>query len=292
MNAHHAGTQFFRGNSAFDRLLLFYGKGVLVLTKLTVACPVCGEAAPHVYAHPEARIHRRPRCTHAFGHPASIAGLERYSADCYETHRNWFAYPNTRLFRWSERQLPNTVQSLVDVGCGRGQFLSYLHHQRPTLRLVGVDLSNNVDRDGIEFHTSDVLELELGKFDAVVSLATIEHVADTIAFVKRLHSLCKPGGSVMVMTLDDGSLSYGVARLVHLLGISTAFSRLYSAHHLHHFTSKSLAQLLERNGLTVQKKLSHSVPLRAIDVPADHLSSFRFCLWRRQRSSPVRSAEK
>jgi 2-polyprenyl-3-methyl-5-hydroxy-6-metoxy-1,4-benzoquinol methylase len=237
---------------------------------MTVACPVCGEAAPYVYTHPEARIHRCPHCTHAFSDLASIMGLERYSSDYYEeTHRNWFVYPNIRLFHWIERQLPSTVRSLIDVGCGRGQFLDYLRHRRPNLRLVGVDLSSNADRDGIEFHTGDALELELGKFDAVVSLATIEHIADATAFVKRLHSLCKPGGSAVVMTLDDGSLLYRIARFVHLFGMSTAFNRLYSAHHLHHFTSKSLVQLLERNGLTVQKKLGHSVPLKAIDVPAE-----------------------
>lgn len=198
--------------------------------------------------------------------------MEKYSASYYEeAHRNWFAHPNIRLFRWIERQLPETVRSVIDIGCGRGQFLDFLHAQRPELRLVGVDLSSNADRNGIEFHCGSALDLELGTFDAVVSLATIEHVADVNSFAARLYSLCKPGGMVFVMTLDDASILYRIARLARRFGMPVAFDRLYSAHHFHHFTHKSLAQLLERNGLKIRRTLRHSVPTRAIDVPIQNV---------------------
>lgn len=195
-----------------------------------------------------------------------------YSADYYEeAHRNWFAHPNFRLFRWIERQLPGNIESLVDVGCGRGHFLEFLHHQRPHLRLVGVDLSSNSSRKGIEFHCGDILDLELGDFDAVVSLATIEHVADVASFAARLYTLCKPGGMVVVMTLDDGSVLYRAARVARRFGMPIAFNRLYSVHHLHHFTMNSLAQLLGGNGLPIARTLHHSIPIQAVDVPIKNI---------------------
>jgi hypothetical protein len=46
-----------------------------------------------------------------------------------------------------------------------------------------------------------------------------------------------------------------------------AFNRLYSAHHLNHFTTRSLADLFVRSGFHVVDTLHHSVPLQAIDVP-------------------------
>jgi 2-polyprenyl-3-methyl-5-hydroxy-6-metoxy-1,4-benzoquinol methylase len=157
--------------------------------------------------------------------------VEQYSPEYYEAaHRNWFANPNFALFKWIESQIPSTAISVVDVGCGRGQFLDYLRQKRPNLRLVGVDLSENLDHDGIEFHCGNVLELELGTFDAVVSLATIEHVPDVTAFTERLYDLCNPGGIAFVMTLDDGSLLYRVSRAAWRFGISVGFNRLYSAH--------------------------------------------------------------
>jgi 2-polyprenyl-3-methyl-5-hydroxy-6-metoxy-1,4-benzoquinol methylase len=194
--------------------------------------------------------------------------MEKYSEDYYEeAHRNWFAHPNMQLFRWIEGQLPKTMRSLVDIGCGRGQFLDFLRGQRPDILLVGVDLSSNADRNGIAFHCGSALELDLGKFDAVVSLATIEHVADANGFAARLYSLCSPGGVVFVMTLDDSSLLYRIARVARQFGMPLAFDRLYSAHHFHHFTHKSLSLLLELNGLKIRQTLRHSVPVRAIDVP-------------------------
>lgn len=236
-----------------------------------LTCPVCGEAAPFVYPHPEARIYRCPKCTHAFSDPASIEGVERYSDNYYEeTHRNWFANPNLKLFGWIESQLPKTAKSLIDIGCGRGQFLDFIRTRRPDIRLVGADLSSNADRNGIEFHRGSAFDLDLGTFDAVVSLATIEHVADAGRFTKTLYSLCNPGGLVVVMTLDGSSILYRVARLARRLGMPLAFNRVYGAHHFHHFTHRSLRALLERNALNIRRTLRHSVPVRAIDVPVEN----------------------
>jgi 2-polyprenyl-3-methyl-5-hydroxy-6-metoxy-1,4-benzoquinol methylase len=231
-------------------------------------CSICGELSPCAYLHPEARIYRCPKCAHAFSELVHPSVVEQYTAEYYEdVHRNWFAHPNIRLFKWIESQLPHGMRSLLDVGCGRGRFLDFLRKDRPSLRLAGVDLSRNENRNGIEFHCGDIFALELGTFDAVVSLATIEHVADVGAFTRRLASLCNPGGVVVVMTLNDGSLLYRVARLGHRFGASMAFNRVYSAHHLHHFSKRSLSELLERNGLHVRTRQGHSVPIRAIDIP-------------------------
>src|SRR5712672_2414473 len=192
-----------------------------------VVCPVCESKAPFAFSHPEADIYRCQSCTHVFSDQKSIRAIEQYSPDYYDAaHRNWFANPNFALFSWIEGQIPLTATSVVDVGCGRGQFLDYLKQKRPNLRLVGVDLSDNLDRDGIKFHCGDALELELGMFDVVVSLATIEHVPDIKGFAARLHDLCNPGGVTFVMTLDDGSLLYRASRVAWRLGLSVAFNRL------------------------------------------------------------------
>jgi 2-polyprenyl-3-methyl-5-hydroxy-6-metoxy-1,4-benzoquinol methylase len=235
---------------------------------VTLACPICGAAAAFVYPHPEARIYHCQKCTHTFSDPATLEHIEQYSPDYYEEeHRNWFAHPNIRLFRWIERQLPSNIRSVIDVGCGRGQFLDFLRLQRPDLRLVGVDLSPTANRDNIEFHCGNAFELELGTFDAIVSLATIEHIEDASGFARRLYSLCNPGGIVVVMTINEDSLMYRMARAARRIGMTIAFDRLYSAHHLHHFSTKSFEQVLARNGLRVRNRLDQSMPVRAIDVP-------------------------
>ncbi len=238
-----------------------------------VVCPVCKSPAAFAYSHPEADIYRCQACTHAFSDQKSLRRFEEYSAEYYDAaHKNWFENPNFSLFEWIERQIPLTAASVIDVGCGRGQFLDYLRQKRPSLRLVGVDLSTNSDRDGIQFLCGDVLEFRLDPFDAVISLATIEHVPDPVTFASSLHDLCNPGGVAFVMTLDDGSLLYRASRAARMFGISVAFDRLYSSHHLQHFTHRSLVSLLENAGFQVRRSHHHSVPLKALDLPVSPLA--------------------
>jgi 2-polyprenyl-3-methyl-5-hydroxy-6-metoxy-1,4-benzoquinol methylase len=197
--------------------------------------------------------------------------MEEYTPEYYEaTHRNWFAHPNFALFRWIEHQLPAETRSVLDVGCGRGDFLKFLRRQRQAVRLVGVDLSRNDSQEGIEFLQGDVLNLETNGFDVVTSLATIEHILDINTFVRRILDMCNSGGMIIVMTLDEDSLLYRVARLGRRIGIPLAFDRLYSAHHVNHFTRRSLVRLLEKHGMTIKKILSHNAPWRAIDIPVRH----------------------
>jgi 2-polyprenyl-3-methyl-5-hydroxy-6-metoxy-1,4-benzoquinol methylase len=245
---------------------------VNVATRALIACPACNTQAKFAYQHPEARIFRCGDCSHAFSDTESIGDIETYSDQYYEeAHHNWFANPNYKLFDWIERQIPASSRSLIDIGCGRGQFLNYIRSKRPSIRLVGVDLSENQPRHDIEFHRGDVNDFDLGTFDAVVSMATIEHVADIIGFTQNVHDLCNPGGVAFVMTLDDGSLLYRLSRAAWRMGIPVGFNRLYSAHHLQHFTHRSLIRLLERTNLVVRRSLHSSVPLKALDLPVSPL---------------------
>jgi 2-polyprenyl-3-methyl-5-hydroxy-6-metoxy-1,4-benzoquinol methylase len=106
-----------------------------------------------------------------------------------------------------------------------------------------------------------------GQFDAIVSLAVIEHIADVTGFVKRLRSAVRPGGEVVTMTVNESSLLYRLARASRPIA-PIAFNRLYSAHHLQHFTRRSLAALLQSHGLRLECAWTHNMPLAAIDIPA------------------------
>lgn len=183
-----------------------------------------------------------------------------------ESHRRWFEHPNTPLFNRIAKLIP-AGKSVLDVGCGRGDFLRFLHHRRPDLKLTGIDYSDNRS-EGICFLRGDVLNLDVkGPFDFVVSLAVIEHVQDCVAFVHRLQQLTSEGGLVVVMTLNEGGLLYGLARAGLALGFHLVFDRLYSRHHLHHFTRKSLHYLLESCDLKVAQQIMHNAPLKAMDLP-------------------------
>jgi 2-polyprenyl-3-methyl-5-hydroxy-6-metoxy-1,4-benzoquinol methylase len=234
-------------------------------------CPLCAAECRPMPSHPEAELYRCAACSHAFTHPESIKHPERYEASYFEEgHKRWFEHPNAELFERILSEIPQYA-SVVDVGCGRGDFLRFAQSKRSDLKLTGIDLSDNADESGIRFIQGDILKLNLpDRFDVVVSLAVIEHVAEVGAFVRRMQQLAKPSGTVVVMTLNDGSLLYLAARLGRSVGVPLAFNRLYSVHHLHHFTRDSLSNLLTSNGCIVRKHLDHNAPIEAMDLPVNN----------------------
>ncbi len=217
--------------------------------------------------HPEADIYRCSGCTHAFSDPGSMPDQEIYDAAYYDNeHPRWFEHPDTKLFDCIIALIPEGG-SVIDIGCGQGAFLRHVHSKRPDVQLTGVDYSSNRD-EAIRFFQGDALKLDISdRFDVVVSLAVIEHVLDCVELTKRMRELTKPGGTLVMMTLDESSVLFGLARLGRLLGVTVAFDRLYSRHHVHHFTRKSLTRLLESCGLKVSQRLLHNAPLQAVDLP-------------------------
>ena len=233
------------------------------------ACPICGQPANFSFAHPSADIFRCSACTHVYSRLDTVRELESYDASYYEdTHKRWFENPNYKLFSWIERRLPTSTGSVLDVGCGNGDFLRYVHARRPGVRLVGIDLSPESPSDAFEYLHGDVMSTEVSEtFDVVTSLAVIEHVADVRAFARRIGSLCAPGGTVVIMTLNSAGILYLAAHAGRRLGVTIASDRLYDTHHLHHFTRRSLQEVLEQSGLVVDQVHHHNVPLRALDLP-------------------------
>jgi SAM-dependent methyltransferase len=232
-----------------------------------ITCPVCGGVATLMARHADGDLYRCPTCTHCFSDP-NLTTLPTYAPEYFEVeHQRWFANPNVGLFSAIAGTIPRGA-SVLDAGCGRGDFLRFVRSIRPDLALTGIDLSLNQDVSGIRFLQGDFLETPIDRrFDAVVSLQVIEHVADVRAFVGRLRALTTTNGTVTVSTVNESSLLYGLARIGNRLGMPLAFNRLYSRQHLHHFTTTSLRTLLEQWGLRIEFEMTHNAPLAAIDIP-------------------------
>ena len=158
---------------------------------------------------------------------------------------------------------------MLDVGCGNGAFLNFIASGDQSIELHGIDLSNAGKDVRITFHQGDFLAFDLGRqFDAIVSLAVIEHLADVRAFVRRIYQLLNRRGLAYVMTLNEDSVLYRVANFLRVTGFSGPFVRLYDVHHLNHFSQQSLIRLLTEDGLfRVDRIIDHNAPIAAMDIP-------------------------
>lgn len=237
----------------------------------TSACPVCGQGANREFPHPDGWIFRCFHCTHAFTDPLSPIQETYDGAYFLETHRNWFRYPNTALFRRIQKRLPpEEVQAgLLDVGCGRGDFLFFLEKSMPALALAGIDIAPLPAHPKIHFVSQDLYTWKPSRaYGVVSSLAVIEHVPDIRGFLGRLCQFAKKGGRLVLMTNNEGGLLYEVARQLRKTGVLGPFERLYSRHHRHHFTQRSLRYLVEDSGMEVLEHFTHNFPMAAVDFPS------------------------
>ncbi len=239
--------------------------------RIAPRCPICGARGLRQAEHPEAAIYRCRDCTHCYTDPASIVAPESYSPDYFiDAHRNWFNNPNTALFDIIRTQAASagTGLSLLDVGCGKGDLLRHLQRIEPTWHLTGIDLSPNERCNGITFLHGDVFRMPSGqRYDVVTNLLVIEHIADIHGFVEALRRLCRPGGRIIITTNDEHSIVYATARLLRRIGRRAAYDRLYSRHHLNHFSVTSLRQLLHRHSISVIHTIHHNIPMAAVDLP-------------------------
>ena len=110
----------------------------------------------------------------------------------------------------------------LDVGCGGGILSEAL--ARAGARVLGIDLSQAV-LDVAELHALEgKIEVEYkpiaaeqlaieqpAAFDLVTCMELLEHVPDPAATVAALAALVKPGGDVVVSTLNRKPLAFAVA---------------------------------------------------------------------------------
>jgi 2-polyprenyl-6-hydroxyphenyl methylase/3-demethylubiquinone-9 3-methyltransferase len=111
--------------------------------------------------------------------------------------------------------------TLLDVGCGGGLMSEPL--ARLGARVTGIDpgAQNIAIAEGhaapqelaIDYRVATVEDLvaEGARFDAVVSLEVVEHVPDVGAFIAACAALVRPGGLLVLSTINRNLKSYALA---------------------------------------------------------------------------------
>jgi 2-polyprenyl-6-hydroxyphenyl methylase/3-demethylubiquinone-9 3-methyltransferase len=129
---------------------------------------------------------------------------------------------NPVRLQYIERVASLAGKRALDVGCGGGILSESL--ARSGASVLGVDLSQAV-LDVAELHAleakvaveyravaaEDLARESPACFDLVTCMEMLEHVPDPAASVRALAALARPGGEVIVSTLNRNPLSFAVA---------------------------------------------------------------------------------
>lgn len=120
--------------------------------------------------------------------------------------------------------------SVIDIGCGNGALLFAIARIVPETKLAGIDLSaaqieaNREKFPEIEWNAGNVEGETFAlphKYAAIVASELIEHLAEPVEFLHRLHDYAEEG-ALLVLSTQSGRVGETERRVGHLRHFSAA----------------------------------------------------------------------
>jgi 2-polyprenyl-6-hydroxyphenyl methylase / 3-demethylubiquinone-9 3-methyltransferase len=129
---------------------------------------------------------------------------------------------NPLRLRYVERAVPLAGKKVLDVGCGGGILSEAM--ARAGAQVLGIDLAPAVlevaalhalhAKIAVDYRAVAVENLAAerpGDFDLVTCMEMLEHVPDPAAALRALAALARPGGTVIVSTLNRNPRAFALA---------------------------------------------------------------------------------
>ncbi len=196
-----------------------------------VACDHCG----HVYANPR------------WSEAEVVAAYTAVEDETYVTERSGRELTFDKHLAALEQHVgPANGRSLLDVGAYIGVFVEVA--QAAGWQACGVEPSAwaaaEAQKHGLDViqGTQDAAALQDRQFDVITMWDVIEHVAEPVAEIEKSYQLLKPGGWLVIHTMDVHS---PMARLM-----GSRWPWLMDMH-LHYFSQQSMAYVLQKVGFEV-----------------------------------------
>ena len=121
------------------------------------------------------------------------------------------------FFRRIHKKVNNLIgdvngKSVLDVGCGTGEFIAKISDENPEAKITGIDLSEemlaiarikNKGRRNIELLIGDSGKLPFDdeRFDYVISTVSLHHWPNQKKSVREIYHVLKPRGKVLIADL-------------------------------------------------------------------------------------------
>jgi SAM-dependent methyltransferase len=169
------------------------------------------------------------------------------------------------LQEWRTRVARSWVPAgarVLDIGCHQGEFFQSMgDHIGPS---VGLDplaaLGDDSRHQLLQVHFAEPMEFQDESFDAVVMLATLEHIREKDPLGRECFRLLRPGGRVII-TVPSPRVDH-IVHLLCRLGLADGMS--LDEHH--GFDPKTTAEIFTRHGLVLEKQKRFQLGLNYLFV--------------------------
>lgn len=179
---------------------------------------------------------------------------------------------------------------ILDIGCGGGLLSEPM--ARLGAEVIGADAAArnipvariHAEQSGLEIDyrhcSAEDLVTQGERFDVVLNMEVVEHVADPLAYLTACHDLLKPGGLMICSTLNRNAKSFAMAIVgaewvMRWLPKGTHdWSKFITPDELYDLLRKSGLETLDRKGM-VFNPVSWSWSLSARDLSVNYVTASR-----------------
>ena len=194
----------------------------------------------------------------------------KYSGDAPELIE-YVKYPANRL-ESCVKYFANFSGSVLELGAGDGSVANSILKQNNQVSKYTISDINRTRLSGIKIKDKRVVTERIdvddfdyvGKVDAVIMVALIEHLVDPLGAMKKIKQVLNPGGFVYIDTpniadygarfkLLTGRFPSTASRCEGCITYDGAPVTLHDEGHLHYFTYKSLSDMLALCGYRTVK---------------------------------------
>lgn len=177
-------------------------------------------------------------------------------------------------FRGFLNAIPGDKLSLLDVGGGQGWLASLMRETDPRIsrtQIVDIDpaAKTRAERQGHAYFCGKIEEFYTAdKFDVILMLNLIEHVADPYAVLTKARSLLTPHGRLYIKTPNFQALDARIFR-------HRSWGGYHCPRHFIIFSRDSIYRAMESSGLRVSKfAFTQGAPFWSVSV-LDQLRRWR-----------------
>lgn len=239
---------------------------------ISPACPACGSCdTKQAFEKDGYQYYSCKSCATLFVWPrptaTEIADFYRFGSQKFGSSLCWDEGLESHghvLYIWKSllMQAENLCGKgpLLDIGCGTGSFLKFAkslgRNELTGIEIVPEAAEIALKNKEIRVYNDDFLscELPLRHFAVIALFDIIEHVIDAKDILERAFNLLKPGGALIIGTVNRQGFS------LRMLGKRAL--TVCPPEHLTIFSRGGLVQLLNRTGFNVKFQRSASIYLR------------------------------
>lgn len=231
-------------------------------------CPVCGSGnSKLLFIQYGFRYERCNGCSFVFVNPRlnDIGSFLWYNSNYYNAalETEYFKILNGNRYASSldevmfskaafliKKELHSKDSSILEIGSGNGAFIEYLKVKEGFENVTGIDLNKRAAAFARDFRKLNVMNINVSelqtdkKFDLIISMESIEHIAELDKFMKQVKRFSKETSCLLITTPYNDSKA-------------TAIGGVWGDHymapnHINFFNFKSMNSFLKKHGFRIR----------------------------------------